>query len=415
MIIITFIFELLGLIIKTGLFILINPLFWLVLILIYQQFKKIVKKEEIVYGIKETRGSIIKRLLFAFGYGLLGGLLGSFIFVILGVTLSDIGIGFLWLVAILLLLFDIRFICFAYAGSIVSLSSLLLGWPRVNVPAILILVAVMHLVESILIYTNGADRPLPMTLVHKKYGTAGCYLLQKLWPIPFVAMVALSVAESEITAGVIDMPAWWPLIETLVEAGPRETLLYILLPVVAGLGYGDLAVANRPQVRARLTARNLFVYSGLLLILVIISLYYPLILPLAALFSSLGHELVIKKALHCEQSKPPRYLPPEKGLLVMEVYPEYPAAKAGLTRGDIVHFVDGIMIGSVAEFNSLVSQKNRVELILETGEKKILENDEIVPGIAFLKKEANQDLSLVKHRNGILKKLIKKISNVIKS
>ena len=54
------------------------------------------------------RAALVSSLL-----GLLGGTLGSILLVFLGVDLAGIGIGQLWLMAILLMLIKPRFLCFA--------------------------------------------------------------------------------------------------------------------------------------------------------------------------------------------------------------------------------------------------------------------------------------------------------------
>ena len=62
-------------------------------------------------------------------YGLGGGFLATVLFIALGVSVTNAGAAYLWLAAILLMLFHPRFLCFAYAGSLVSILNLLFGYP----------------------------------------------------------------------------------------------------------------------------------------------------------------------------------------------------------------------------------------------------------------------------------------------
>ena len=45
------------------------------------------------------------------------------------------------------------------------------------------------------------------------------------------------------------MPDWWPLIKPGHHMDPDQ-LTYVLFPVIAALGYGDLAATTRPQEKA---------------------------------------------------------------------------------------------------------------------------------------------------------------------
>ena len=85
---------------------------------------------------------------------LLGGVLASYIMVFVGLTLSDSGLIYLWPLAILLMFIDARFLCFAYAGGLLALSSIALGWPEVSIPQLLGLVAILHFAEAVLILVS---------------------------------------------------------------------------------------------------------------------------------------------------------------------------------------------------------------------------------------------------------------------
>jgi len=414
---ISFTVDLLSLILQTGLYIFLNPLFWLVIVFIYFQTKKLLNQEASLYGLENKRRLyIIKYLFYLVLLGLIGGFIGSLSFVLIGVTLSDIGIGYLWLIAILGLLINARFLCFSYAGGIVALSSIFLGWPEVNVPAILVIVAVLHMIESILIYLNGADRPLPLTLHKKGTGTVGGFVLQKLWPIPFVALIALTAAEREFTGtGVLEMPDWWPLMDTVIKAGPGEMIMYFLLPVAAGLGYGDLAISSKPVKRARNTSSYLFLYSLILLGLALAGVWVFPLLIMAAFFSPLGHEIVIKYGLRSELKDQPFFTRPDSGLLVLGVYPDFPAAKAGLQQGDIIEVVDNKKVLTIADFNEYTANKKTVDLSILNGKDKRLSLQEKPSGICFLKEEAQKDLSELTTGKGILVKFFYNILARIKN
>ena len=127
-----------------------------VLLLVFMQYRRMAGIEQRVFGVPLS--DPLRNTLAALGAGFLGGLLATFLFVFLGISLMDAGIGYLWLLAIALMMVHPRFICFAYAGGILSVTHLLFGWPGLSVPAIMALVAVLHLVESLLILLHGHGR-----------------------------------------------------------------------------------------------------------------------------------------------------------------------------------------------------------------------------------------------------------------
>ena len=116
--------------------------------------------------------------------GILGGLTGSVLLIMLGINLNAIGLAYLWVIALLLILVNPRFLCFSYAAGILSLASLIFSFPLINIAHLLALVAVLHLIDSLLILLNGHNYPIPL-YIEKKGQVVGGFNLQKFWPYPF--------------------------------------------------------------------------------------------------------------------------------------------------------------------------------------------------------------------------------------
>src|SRR5690625_3572067 len=102
-----------------------------VLLLVHMQYRRIAGIEQRMFGVPLS--DPLRNTVVALGFGLLGGLLGTLLFVVLGISLVDVGIGYLWVLAIILMTIHPRFLCFAYAGGLLSVSHLLFGWPALNV------------------------------------------------------------------------------------------------------------------------------------------------------------------------------------------------------------------------------------------------------------------------------------------
>jgi hypothetical protein len=343
--------EVLPLIFKSFLQAFFDPAFLLLFLVVFAliavQYNRMEKLRADFFGMKTRRTR--SGILVATGYGLLGGLAGSCLLVFIGLTISG-ELYYLWPVAILLMLINIRFLCFAYAGGILALSSLLLGFPQISVPQILALVAILHMVESFLILASGHLGAVPAYVKGPEGNIVGGFTLQKFWPIPIVAMAV--VVGSSVETGV-EMPAWWPLIKPAVEED-LQNLIFMLLPLVAGLGYGDIAIARSPVEKSRLSALFLGIYSLTLLVLAVLAGQSRIVAFFAALFSPLGHEAVIYIGKRIELKGKPIYVPAEQGLRLMDVLPGGPAWHAGLRQGDVITAINGMRPMNNAEFRYLM-------------------------------------------------------------
>ena len=112
---------------------------------------------------------------------------------------------------------------FVYGG-LLALVSLLFGFPEISVPQIMALVAILHMVESFLIFSSGHLGAVPAYIKGQGGRITGGFTLQKFWPIPLVALVVM--AGGGVVEGGIEMPGWWPLIKPGVPGDP-QTLTYI--------------------------------------------------------------------------------------------------------------------------------------------------------------------------------------------
>jgi hypothetical protein len=282
----------------------------------------------------------------AAGFGLLGGLAGSYLMVFIGLTLSGSDLIYLWPVAILLMLINMRFLCFAYSGGILALSSLFFGFPQVNIPQIMALVAILHMVESVLILAGGHLGAAPAYIKGAGGRVIGGFTLQRFWPIP---LVVLAVIGNGTVQGGVEMPQWWPLIKAGVPGDPQN-LAYTLIPVIAGLGYSDVSVARSPAEKSRLSALNLGLFSIILLILALLAERSRTATLVAALFSPLGHEMVIYISRRIESCGKALYVPPPRGVRVLDVLADGAAWRAGIRSGDIIFAVNGLNLTDKQSF-----------------------------------------------------------------
>ncbi|HBQ25168.1 MAG TPA: PDZ domain-containing protein [Syntrophomonas sp.] len=282
-----------------------------------------------------SRNQYLRSALLSTALGLLGGLLGSILLIFIGIDLGHLGIMYLWVIAVLLMLVNPRFLCFAYAGGILSLISLATGYPDINIAQLMGLIAVLHMVESILIMLNGSFNPVPVYL-RSGDNIRGGFNLQNFWPIPLIALVASGMAD---TSTGINMPDWWPLIKDYGQYDYGRN--YTLLPVLAVLGYGEISSTSTPRQRVKKSGKNLFFFSLILLLLSILVSRWAQLTIIAALFSPLGHEFIIWLGMREETKRQPIYIKPPRGIMVLDVKTGSLASQAGIRSRDIILSVNG--------------------------------------------------------------------------
>lgn len=347
--------------------------FWLLVAFVAMQHRRLADLEQGLYG--RTRIRPLPATLMSVAHGLLGGVLASYLLVLTGTALGQADIGYLWPLAVLLMLIHPRFICFSYAGGLIALSSLISGWPSVNIPGLIGLVATLHIVEAVLVWLGSDESAVPIYVRHGSGAVVGGFHVQRFWPVPLVAVLIMSIPQ-ELQNEAIAMPDWWPLIggaESLLSA-PEIGL--VLWPVAAALGYSDIALSREPGQRSRRAAVHLLSYSLILLALAIIGSYWRPGLWLAALASGGLHELMIQVGLRSEFGGKPRFRHPERGVLVLDVFPDAMAADLGLQRGDIILDVNGKPLNSRRDladvlatasfFLAMTVRRDQQLLVLET-------------------------------------------------
>lgn len=349
--------QIIPFILQAQLTLILNPLFWLLVLLVGYQYRRLARFKEELFGVRGE--TVWRHTLMATFHGVLGGLGGSFVMVLVGVSLSSIGINYLWALALLLMLISPRFLCFSYAGGILSLANLLWGWPQVDVPHLMGLVAVLHMVEAVLIRISGHLGAIPVYTEHRGQ-VVGAFNMQKFWPIPIAALALVSLPPWLSPGTAVPMPDWWPLIRPAAMPDPEQAL-FVVLPVVAGLGYGDLAITSSPEQKSKVSARNLALYSLVLLFLAVIASYIRPVTWVAALFGPLGHEYTIWLGRRLEKGGPPLYVPTDLGAKVLDVLRNSVAERLGLKSGDIILEINGIPVRG----------RETLALALNTGEGKV--------------------------------------------
>jgi len=300
-----------------------SPFFIIVLVIIYFQYHKIGKIEIEVLGYK--RSAMIK-LITSTIFGAFGGIITTVIFIYLGVAIIPKDFMYILIAAIILSCINPRYMCFAYAGSIVSLFNLILGYPKIQIPQVMSVVAVLHMVESLLIFLNGSKSKTPF-LFETKDQLIGGFNMNRFWPIPFVIFIG---------------DGWIQPI----------TLMAII-------SYGDYSISMYPYKKIIKTSITLFLYSLILLYISKTSQY----LFLSPIFAFLGHEYIVLRNKRIEDKKIPIFKSPNRGVRVLDIIPNSIAHKLNIKIGDILLKVNGVEVNNSKDLEDImIIRSNKIKI-----------------------------------------------------
>lgn len=331
-----FILKIAGLILSEISGVVVNQIFWILIIVVYFLYKK---SSNVEYAMLKTRLPLKDKMTSSLFNGFIGGLFGSFLVVLLGITIETYtpssqgvfasGITYIWIIAILLAMINVRYLCFSYAGGLVALISLIFGFPNVNVPGLMALVGILHLIESLLIWIDGHSFSVPIFVKKSSGKIVGGYIMNRMWPIPLVlTALAFPIGLGISSLSGEAMPGWWPLL------AQHQAFSYVMFFVPVVLGYGDIALTQPPEQRCRKSAYRLAAYSVILIMLSIIAARLQIFAFIAALFAPIAHEVLIIWGKREEEEGKPLFDGSGDGICVLYTRENSPGRAMLLEAGD---------------------------------------------------------------------------------
>jgi hypothetical protein len=287
-----------------------SPFFILIILILYFQYKENAKMPVIA-----TINSVF--------FGSIGGLVATVILLYLQVYLVPMDFIYILIVIILLSLIDARFICFAYGGSIVVISNLIFGFPKVATNDLMLLVAVLHIVEALLIILNGSHQNA-ISYFSISYSNVGGYKFNRIWPLPLVLFIG----------------------DTMIKP----------ITIIALLSYVDFTISNHPNQKTIKSGIILFLY-GMILLFIAKYIINPFFAPIIAI---VGHEFIIQYNKYKENTQVPLFSNPVEGIRVLDVRHGSIAKEIGISRGDIILEINGVNINDERDLQDIESMIQEV-------------------------------------------------------
>ena len=329
--------------------------------LLFAQYKRIHDFEYKTMGFSKT--TLRMKIISAMMIGGVGGIVGTIAILLLGVTVKQGDFIYLLPMALLLMLINVRYLCFAYGGGLLALSSLLLDFPQINIPNLMTIVGILHLVESVLIWLDGHENAVPIFMEDEKYGIVGGFILQRFWPIPFVVWLVMMGALGS------------------------ESLPFQMSMVVAALGYSDIAVSTTPNKRSKISAARLFVYSIILILFSMMAKEYNILQWVVVFFAPLGHEALVLWGKRDEKRSVPLFRHHGRGVTVLDVKKDGYGNKIGLKPGTVILRINNHSIDNKQDIYKILNelpQKLWMDITDEAGGHKTIEYRNSQAGIDSL-------------------------------
>lgn len=352
-----------------------QPFYYIAVILIALIYHRQLLQERRLFHVR-LQSSITQTIRALLG-GIVIGVIVSVISIFLGAHLTLASVICIWAATLILALFRIRYLCFAYAAGLLGVVQFGLnlgsGWQpegwigsvtealrALDMPALLVLAALLHLGEAMLVRLQGVSMASPLLFEGKRGKLVGGYQLQHFWPIPMLIMVPVTGGGAEL--------AWSPLL----NAGGSYMLM--ALPIL--LGFGEVTQSMLPGQKVQISAKRLLLYGTGLLVLSLLAAWWSPLMVVAALAAFVGHEFLVWYSGFEEQHRSPVYVHPVHGLKVLGIIPDSPAAELGIEAGETLYKVNGVMVDSPEELHRALRMNPafcKLEVRNHQGESKFMQ------------------------------------------
>lgn len=355
---------------------LLHPFYYVGILFILLHYRRQIAFERRLYATKlhsllgETGRTVI--------WGLAGGLAATAAMGGIGATLQPEAVWLIWGLSLLLILFRVRFFCWAYAiGAIGVLQAVFgsvpmlgewepLAWLSkpllsLHMPAMLALVAILHLIEALFVRFQGSRFGTPMFYESKRGKIVGGYQLQGFWPVPLVLLVPYAGGEA--------LP-WTPL---LGGDGWQHGWALVGFPVM--IGFTEMTMSRLPAEKVRISSNLLLVYAAAMLLFAWLAHLAPALTLTASLLCVLLHEGIIWYSRWDESRRSPIYVHGGNGLKILGVLPGSPAAELGLVAGEAIRKVNGVAVRTKQEMYEAMQLNAaycKLEVVNLAGESKFL-------------------------------------------
>lgn len=370
--------ELLWLGLDAGLQLLMQPFYYISIIFIALLYRRQVLLERKLFHVRLNGWGM--QTWRTFLGGLVAGIAVSIVMAFLGISLTFAAVICIWVTALVLMLFRVRFLCFAYSIGVLGIIQFVLSWfpewqpegllgsaittiSSLDIPALLALAAVLHFAEAVLVVLQGSKFATPLFLEGKRGKLVGGYHMQSFWPLPLFLLIPAS-------GGSMVLP-WTPFFGGEAWSGGFSMLV---LPVL--IGFGEMTQSMLPRQKAAVTSKKLVVYSAVVLVLSLLAEWWSPLMIIAAIAALVLHEGLVWYSRYEESQRSPVFVHPSHGLRVLAVLPGSPADELGILAGETILKANGTLVHNKEQLHAALRQNSafcKLEVQNHQGESKFMQ------------------------------------------
>jgi hypothetical protein len=251
-------------------------------------------------------------------------------------------------------------------------------------PSVVILLALLMISEGILISKNASKGSSPKLIKSRRGQSVGVHEVKRFWMVPLFLL---------IPGDFLTLPFdWWPVFQIGSES-------YSLILVPFAIGFNQQIQGMLPKQSIQLHGRRVFTLGIVTLILSVIGYWYPLISIGVAALAIIGREIIALLQRLKDDNSPFYFSKKNNGIMIIGIIPESPADKMGLSVGELISKVNGVIVRDEQVFYEAL-QKNRAHCKLDVldinGEirfvqRALYEGDHYELGILFVQDQRKFD------------------------
>ncbi|NEZ46723.1 PDZ domain-containing protein [Clostridium niameyense] len=418
---------------RTVAYALVEPYFAIILFLValflYRKNRRTCIMQKMIIGQKVN--TPLELTISQIVMGIFGGVLASLIMSYLGIFFSeDSSIDLIFIVSLIFMFFNPRFICFSYSGAALGITSLImsllsktLNLPvldvlKIDIPSLMAMISILHFVEGILVMIDGNRGYIPV-FTKRENKIIGGFAFQRYWILPIALFIMMNPeTASNFLVLKQTMPRWWPILGTSFSKSILATAIITLLPFYGVVGYNGVTFTKARRQKVINSGLLIVFYSLLLFIFSQLAFRNIFFKVFVLIFAPIGHEGVIIIQKYLEAKGKPKYVSTEEGIMVLDVAKDSVANRMGIKSGDLLLEVNDKSINNEEDIVKSIEEmyghitfkiKSGMGILKTVTHGRINSYDKL--GIVFVPRAVPEQSTVIGVNDKKFKEILDKIKN----
>ncbi|AWI07235.1 PDZ domain-containing protein [Clostridium drakei] len=395
---------------------------------LYRRNKKTSIMQKMIIG--ERINSPFELTISQIVIGIFAGTIASVMMSYLGIVFDEnSAVDLVFLLSIVFMFFNQRFICFSYSGAVLGIVSIALSFLsvslkmpnldilKIDIVSLMSMVAVLHFIEGFLIILDGDTGYIPV-FTNRNGRIVGGFALQRYWTLPVAMFFILHSVSNPGLSWQIPTPNWWPLVNNSMPSNVLKNALVALIPFYGVIGYNSITFTRDKKEKTLMSGGLTIIYSLALFALAQLAALNIFLKILVLVFAPVAHEGMIIFQRRLELKGTPKYTSDEEGIMVLEVAPNSPANEMGISTGDLLVEINSEKVENEEKISEIIRETSnfiwfKVKKVTgkfeEVSYNKMNNSKRL--GIVFVPKGVPKDSMVVKFDENKFEEILQKIKN----